>query len=477
MADIRPFCMPKWGIEMTEGTIAEWMVKEGDAFKKGQTLCLIETAKITNEVEAEFDAVLKRMLIGAGEDAQPVGALLAVFADSGATDAEVDSFIANFKPAGGAPAPQVKPAAAPATSAPATSAPQKAPPAKAAIKIETNRPISPQALKLAQDEQVDISRIDGTGRGGRITHQDVHQALRGPATPSLRGPSTVLADDLKVFASPLARRTAELLGVDLSTLTGTGARGRISKADVLKAAPSTPAASPPAVLSASQQVEIVPFDRIRKVVASRLSAAKRDIPHFYLKISVAMDQLLLMRKHANLALSCKASINDYIVNACALALARHPDINVQVHGDSLHRFSNADIAIAVASPKGLVTPIVRNANLLRIDQIAAETRRLIDRAQAGRLSYEDMDGGTFSVSNLGMMGVEDFAAIINPPQAAILAVGGVVRQPVEKEGGLAFESRTTLTLSVDHRAIDGAAGAAFLATLKGLIEDPSGLFV
>jgi pyruvate dehydrogenase E2 component (dihydrolipoamide acetyltransferase) len=469
MADIRPFCMPKWGIEMTEGTIAEWMVKEGDAFKKGQTLCLIETAKITNEVEAEFDAVLKRLLVPAGEEAQPVGALLAVFGDAGATDAEVDSFIANFKPAGGAPAPQVKPAAA---AAPA--APQKPAPAKAAIKIETNRPISPQALKLAQEEQVDLSRIEGTGRGGRITHQDVHQALRGPATPSLRGPSTLPAEDLKVFASPLARRTAELLGVDLSTITGTGVRGRISKADVLKAAPSTAPASTPAVLSSAQQVEIVPFDRIRKVVASRLSAAKRDIPHFYLKISVAMDQLLLMRKHANLALGAKASINDYIVNA--RALVRHPDINVQVHGDALHRFSNADIAIAVASPKGLVTPIVRGANLMRIDQIANETRRLIDRAQAGRLSYEDMDGGTFSVSNLGMMGVEDFAAIINPPQAAILAVGGVVRTPVEKDGGVAFESRTTLTLSVDHRAIDGAAGAAFLATLKGLIEDPSGLF-
>jgi pyruvate dehydrogenase E2 component (dihydrolipoamide acetyltransferase) len=365
----------------------------------------------------------------------------------------------------------VKPAAA---AAPA--APQKPAPAKAAVKIETNRPISPQALKLAQEEQVDLSRIEGTGRGGRITHQDVHQALRGPATPSLRGPSTLPAEDLKVFASPLARRTAELLGVNLSTITGTGARGRISKADVLKAAPSTAPASTPAVLSSAQQVEIVPFDRIRKVVASRLSAAKRDIPHFYLKISVAMDQLLLMRKHANLALGAKASINDYIVNACARALARHPDINVQVHGDALHRFSNADIAIAVASPKGLVTPIVRGANLMRIDQIANETRRLIDRAQAGRLSYEDMDGGTFSVSNLGMMGVEDFAAIINPPQAAILAVGGVVRTPVEKDGGVAFESRTTLTLSVDHRAIDGAAGAAFLATLKGLIEDPSGLF-
>ena len=167
----------------------------------------------------------------------------------------------------------------------------------------------------------------------------------------------------------------------------------------------------------------------------------------------------------------------YIVKAAAVALARHPDVNVQVHGEELHLFPHADVAIAVASPKGLVTPVVRQADRMRIDQIAAETRRLIDKAMAGRLSMEDMDGGTFSVSNLGMMGVEQFDAIINPPQGAILAVGAAMRQPVETvDGDIAFESRIALTLSVDHRAIDGAAGARFLQTLKGLIEAPEGLF-
>ncbi|MFP5454159.1 MAG: 2-oxo acid dehydrogenase subunit E2, partial [Alphaproteobacteria bacterium] len=163
--------------------------------------------------------------------------------------------------------------------------------------------------------------------------------------------------------------------------------------------------------------------------------------------------------------------------ASATARARQPAVNVQVPGESVHRFAHADVAIAVASPKGLVTPIVRQADRMRIDQIAAETRRLIDKAQAGRLGFEDMDGGTFSVSNLGMMGIEEFSAIINPPQAAILAVGGVTRQAQEEEdGSISFASRIALTLSVDHRAIDGAAGASFLATLKGLIEDPETLF-
>src|SRR3546814_731413 len=165
-----------------------------------------------------------------------------------------------------------------------------------------------------------------------------------------------------------------------------------------------------------------------------------------------------MRKTSNLILGRKASINDYVIKAAAMALARHPDVNVQVHGQEIHRFPHADIAIAVASPKGLVTPIVRQADRMRIDQIAGATRALIDKAAAGRLGFEDMDGGTFSVSNLGMMGIEDFAAIINPPQGAILAVGGITRQPVETaEGGIAFESRIAMTLSVDHRAIDGPA--------------------
>ena len=470
MADIRPFCMPKWGIEMTEGTIAEWMVQPGQAFTRGQTLCLIETAKITNEVEAEYDAVVRRVLVGAGGEAEPVGTLLAVFADAAASEDEIDAFVTGFRPANVAVAAKA--------GAPAAAAPAPAPVAAAPKKIVTNRPISPEALKLAEAEAVDLAAIEGSGRGGRITYQDVQQALRPAARPVLKGAAQLVEDNAKAFASPLARRIAALHGIDLGAIAGTGARGRISKADVLALVPAPVAAvGMPAFVAGANLPEIVPFDRIRKVVARRLTEAKQTIPHFYLRISARADELVALRRTANVVLGCKASLNDYLVKAVALALVRHPDVNVQVHGEALHRFPHADVSIAVASPKGLVTPVVRQANLMRIDQLAAESRRLIDKAMAGKLGMEDMEGGTFSVSNLGMMGVETFDAIINPPQGAILAVGTVTRQPVETEAGdIAFESRIGLTLSVDHRAIDGAAGAGFLQTLKGLIEAPEGLF-
>lgn len=479
MPDIRPFCMPKWGIEMTEGTLAEWKLEEGAAFSRGQLLCLIETAKITNEVEAEWDGVLARVLVPAGCDAQPVGALLAVLAQPGTSDADIDAFIADFRPAdasvaargGSAPSPEAVPA----------SAPTAAPPAPKPLL--TNRAISPEARKLAEASGLDIEPITGSGRDGRITLQDVQQALRPPATPALAGalpaPQDELADGAKVFASPLARRLAARHGIALAGITGTGPRGRISKADVLALVPA-PAAAPAGMapfVAVPNLPTVVPFDRVRKVVAQRLTQAKQDIPHFYLRTSARLDELLALRQTANLVLGIKASINDYLVRATALALAQHGDVNVQVHGENIHRFAHADIAIAVASPKGLVTPIVRQADRLGMPGIAAATRALIDKAQAGKLGYEDMEGGTFSISNLGMFGVEEFAAIINPPQAAILAVGAAARGPCELPGGgVGFETRLALTLSVDHRAVDGAAAAAFLATLKGLLEAPERLF-
>lgn len=478
MSRIRAFTMPKWGIEMTEGTIADWTVKEGDSFKRGQTLCLIETAKITNEVDAEYDATVRRIIVGGGSEAEPVGALLAVFDEGDHSEEEIDAFVASFKPAEGGIAKGAASAKA-AAQEDAQSAPAPAA-EKPRIRIETNRPISPEALRLAEDEGVDIADIEGSGRQGRITHQDVVKALRGPSGSAPRGALTLDAEDFKVFASPLARRLAAIHGIALAGLTGTGPRGRISKADVLAIAPQPASATAPAMaafVAGDNRPDIVPFDRVRKVVAQRLTQAKQEIPHFYLRTSARADALLEMRKTANLVLGSKASVNDWIVKASAMALARNPDVNVQVHGQEIHRFPHADVSIAVASPKGLVTPVVRQANLMRIDQLAAETRRLIDKAQGKGLSMTDMEGGTFSVSNLGMFGIENFDAIINPPQGAILAVGAALRQPVETAGGgIGFETRISFTLSVDHRAIDGAAGAQFLQTLKSLIEEPAGLF-
>ena len=479
MADIRPFCMPKWGIEMTEGSIAEWMVQEGQAFTRGQVLCLIETAKITNEVEAEYDLVLKRRLVPAGEALYAVGELLAVFAEPSATDAEVDAFIAAFKPAGtGVAAKADRDPAPAAAAAPAASAPA---PAAAPKTIVTNRPISPEALKLAEAEGVDIEPIAGSGRAGRITYQDVVQAMRPQRALSLKGTAPLAEDICTIFASPLALRLAAQHGINLSGIAGTGPRGRISKKDVLALVLAPPAAAAPSFgapsVAAANDPIVQPFDKMRKIVARRVTEAKQTIPHFYLRVSVAVDELITLRKTANVVLGTKASINDFLVKAVALALVRHPDVNVQVHGDAVHSFPHANIAIAVASSKGLVTPIVRQADRLHIAQIAATTRALIDKARAGRLNFEDMEGGTFSISNLGMYGIENFDAIINPPQGAILAVGGINRVAVETQGAdLAFESRIQLTLSVDHRAIDGAAGARLLQTLKGLIEAPESLF-
>lgn len=473
MANIRPFTMPKWGIEMTEGTLAEWMVAEGDTFKRGTTLCLIETDKITNEVEAEYEAVVRKIIVPAG-NLMPVGALLAVFADAGASDADVEAFIANFKAADTSVAARKTEAPASTPAAPAAAAE----PAPVARKIETNRPISPEALKLAEQLMVDLEGIEGSGRHGRLTYQDVYQASRPAAAPALKGKAELPVTLDAFFASPLAKRLAALHGVDLGSVKGTGPRGRISKADVLAlvkpaAAPTGPAAFVPGDNSPA----IVPMDKIRKVVARRLTESKQNVPHFYLRMSARVDALIALRKTANLVLGAKASINDYLVRAVAVALTRHPDVNIQVHGDAIHKFPHADISIAVASPKGLVTPIVRQANLMRVDQIAAATRALIDKAEAGKLAFADMDGGTFSISNLGMFGIDQFDAIINPPQGAILAVGGINRVAAEGEGGaVTFESRMAFSLSCDHRAIDGALGAQFMATLKALIEAPESLF-
>jgi len=285
----------------------------------------------------------------------------------------------------------------------------------------------------------------------------------------------------RLFASPLARRLAAAAGIDLATLTGSGPHGRIVKADVeaAKAAPrpsvvaAAPAPAAPAVAAPSTGYTDVALSPMRRTIARRLTEAKATIPHFYLTVDIEMDAVLGLREQLNTRLAPdKLSVNDFILRAVALSLRAVPEANAAWAETAIRRFTDIDIAVAVATPEGLITPIVRQADRKGLGEISAEVKALAARARDGGLKPEEYQGGGFTISNLGMYGVREFAAIINPPQACILAVGAADPRPVVKAGALAVATVMSVTLSVDHRTVDGATGARFLAALKGLLEDP-----
>ncbi|MCK0071042.1 pyruvate dehydrogenase complex dihydrolipoamide acetyltransferase [Kordiimonas laminariae] len=419
--------MPALSPTMEKGTLAKWLVKEGDTVESGDVIAEIETDKATMEVESIDDGTVAKILVAEGTDDVPVGQIIAVLAEDGEEVGDVDVSAA--------------PAASPA------------PVAEAPKALDTPAPTTPVAAPAA-----------------------------APA------PST--GDRVK--ASPLAKRIAKQAGLDIATVAGTGPHGRIIKRDVEAAMAAPPAAVPAATATTPVTPAAVaeaptygPHDDIpfreerlsgmRKTIAKRLTESKTTVPHFYLTIECEMDKLMVQRKELNNRLAdegVKLSVNDFIIRATALALKKVPAANVQFAGDKMYWYERADISVAVAVDGGLVTPVVRSADNKGLADISRDVKELATKARDGKLMPEDYAGGTFSISNLGMYGIKEFGAVINPPQGAIMAVGVGEQRPVVKDGALAVATVMSCTLSCDHRAIDGAVGAEFLAAFKGYIEDP-----
>jgi pyruvate dehydrogenase E2 component (dihydrolipoamide acetyltransferase) len=383
VSDIYPIAVPKWGIEMVEGTITSWNKSEGDAIAKGDEVFEMESDKIVNVWDSPVDGVLRRVLVAEG-DAHPVGALLGVIASADVADSDIDAFIAQHNKAPTQPA---------------------------------------------------------TEEGS--TQTAAHQ--------------TVQTGDAYTRSSPSVRRLADELGVDLGTVTGTGRRGRITDEDVKAAAGGSS--------SAPEGVEVIPLSATRKTIARRLTEAKQTIPHFYLTAEYELDDLLAHRTALNESGDVKVSVNDLIVWCVAQALKKEPRINVNLVGDDIHQFSAAHVSVAIATDDGLYPATVYDADSKSPAEIAAATADLATKAQTGKLTKEDISGGSFTVSNLGMYGITQFTAIVNPPMGAILALGKAKQQVVVSDGEQRVATVLNATLSCDHRVIDGAVGAQFLAVL------------
>ncbi|HTZ69101.1 MAG TPA: pyruvate dehydrogenase complex dihydrolipoamide acetyltransferase [Acetobacteraceae bacterium] len=421
--------MPALSPTMTEGTLARWLKHEGDAIRAGDVIAEIETDKATMEVEAVDEGVLGKILVPDGTEGVKVNDPIAVLVDAG-----------------------------------------EAAPAKAAAKAEPPKSETKPAQPPKDSEAVKPA------------------PAKSPASqPGANGH----AEAERIFASPLARRMAQQAGIDLAKLQGSGPNGRIVRADIEKAhgapaaaaaAPATQAPPPPAVASQAAPItaphDKLPLNNIRKVTARRLLDAKQTIPHFYVSIDVELDALLKLRTELNAKSpkdgpgAFRLSVNDLLIKAAAVTLRRVPKVNASFTPDAIILYKDVDISVAVSISDGLITPIIRQADRKGLAAISNEAKDLIARARAGKLKPEEFQGGSFSISNMGMYGVSEFSAIINPPQAGILAIAAGLQRPVVKNGELAVATVMTVTLSVDHRAIDGALAAEWVATFKSVVEDP-----
>jgi pyruvate dehydrogenase E2 component (dihydrolipoamide acetyltransferase) len=453
MAD--KFLMPKLSPTMEEGQIARWLKKEGESFKNGETLAEVDTDKATMEMTALNDGVVLKILKGDGETV-PLGDPIAIIGKEGE---DISALLAEI--GGGNGASAAKPSETKAEPQPAQQAQQMGAPI-------SEKPEVAEAAGRSYDAQRPSAE-----RQGQVAPQQTE------SKPSEGGNG-------RLIVSPIAARMAAEAGLNLNNLQGSGPGGRIIKRDI-EAAIAGQKAAPQAqeqmrTVPGFQQAEIAgasayreePTTQMRRAIASRLTESIGPIPTFYLTIEVEMDKAIDFRKQINAALpeEKKVSINDVIIKTVASAMMQHPQVNASYQDRSIRYYERADIGVAVAIPDGLITPIIRNANGKGIAQIASEVKELAGRARDKKLKPEEFTGGTFSISNLGMFGIEEFTAIINPPEAGILAIGKSEPKPVVRDGEIVVRNMMRVTMSCDHRVIDGVTGAQFLKTLKQMLENP-----
>ena len=436
--------MPALSPTMESGTLSKWTIAVGDPVRSGDVIAEIETDKATMEVEAVDDGVLASILVADGSDGVAVGTVIARLAEDGEAVEDVASAV-------------VSPPA-PVSPAPVSSAPVSDP------------------AEASAASQIDAVSADPVPAVAAPVQTSAVAAVAAPKAPATS------ADGSRIFASPLARRIAADRGIDLARLSGSGPHGRILRRDV-----EEQAASPAAVMagaggqmaaSASAPVagasSLEPNSQMRRIIAQRLQESKANAPHFYLTVDCEIDNLLAARRMMNdkAGEGVKISVNDLVIRAAAMALMAVPKANASWEGDHTRLFHHADIAMAVAVDGGLVTPVVWAAEQKGLAALSEITRDLASRARDGQLAPEEFSGGSFTISNLGMYGIREFAAVINPPHGAILAVGAGEERPVVRDGQLAVATVMTVTLSADHRVVDGAVGAEWLQAFKGYIEQP-----
>ena len=409
--------MPALSPTMTEGKLSKWLVQEGDDVRSGDVIAEIETDKAVMEVEALDDGKITTIVIAEGTESVAVGTTIAEILGDG-EDSALSSSGAK-------------------EAAPASAAPQ-------------------------------------------VPDKPKEQANEAPVATPVAKPSTVVSSPVqsgeRIFASPLARRIAEDRGIDLASLKGSGPRGRIIKVDLENVGSTVTSSTPQAIMpmQASEESRVIEHTQMRKVIADRLQQSMQDSPHFYVNMDIDIGQMLTARKALNdhAPEGVKISVNDMIVKAAATALMRVPEVNASWEGTQTRRFHHADISVAVAIEGGLITPIIRHADEKGLEAISSEVVALAKKAHDGKLAPEEYTGGSFTISNLGMFGVTSFTAVINPPQAAILAIGAGEERAVVRNGQLAVATMMTATLSSDHRVIDGATAARFMKVFKDIIENP-----